>query len=143
MRVVVDASVSTKWLVDEEGTREARELLASEVLLIAPQLVLVEAGNAAWKKWLRGEITEEHAKEIARTLPQLFDQLYENRSLVQRAVDISVELEHPVYDSLYLALCEVENAELVTDDARLLRRLSDSGWTGYAHALRKVSDRSG
>lgn len=137
MRWVVDASVSVKWVVNEEGTREARELLAGEALLLAPQLVLVEAGNAAWKKWLRGEITEQHAKEIARTLPQLFDRLYDNRTLLQRAVDISMELEHPVYDSLYLALCEVENAELVTDDVRLLRRLTDVGWPRYARPLRQ------
>ena len=45
---VVDASVALKWFKQEGGSDEARTLLLREPL-IAPELILAEVLNAAWK----------------------------------------------------------------------------------------------
>ena len=46
MKCVVDASVAVKWLVEEPGSAEARELLAGEDSLLAPDLLVPEVCNA-------------------------------------------------------------------------------------------------
>ena len=47
----------------------------------------------------------------------------------------SAALDHPVYDCLYLALAEAEDARLVTADQRLLTRLRGSAWEELARPL--------
>jgi predicted nucleic acid-binding protein len=44
--------------------------------------------------------------------------------LLPRAMGLARRLGHPVYDCVYLALAEREDARFVTADQRLLRRAS-------------------
>ena len=46
MKVVVDASVAAKWLVDEEGSDAADTLLDGSFELFAPRLMASEVGSA-------------------------------------------------------------------------------------------------
>lgn len=50
MSLIVDASVAVKWFSEEEQSDLAETLLASMELLIAPDLVIAEIGNALWKR---------------------------------------------------------------------------------------------
>ena len=50
MRLVVDASVAVKWLVAEEESDAARELLESGEELHAPGLMASEIANALCRK---------------------------------------------------------------------------------------------
>ena len=59
-------------------------------------------------------------KQITRFVPA--------RELLLPALDISVELRHPIYDCLYLALADREGEMLVTDDRAFLRKTADSRW---------------
>jgi predicted nucleic acid-binding protein len=58
--VVIDASVALKWVIDEDGSEAARELLP-EQSLAAPDLMIVECANALWVKARRGAIHRELA----------------------------------------------------------------------------------
>ncbi|MBV8455806.1 MAG: type II toxin-antitoxin system VapC family toxin [Acetobacteraceae bacterium] len=55
--------------------------------------------------------------EIAANLPRFFDALVSASMLARRATAIAGQLDHPVYDCLYLALAEAEQTELVTAGA--------------------------
>jgi predicted nucleic acid-binding protein len=44
-------------------------------------------------------------------------------SLAPRALELALNLDHPVYDCFYLALAEAETAQMVTADRHLERRL--------------------
>jgi len=59
--------------------------------------------------------------------------------LSARAFALAHELDHPVYDCVYLALAEVEDARLVTADRRLLARLRGSAWQELARPPHRVS----
>ncbi len=118
MTLVVDASVAVKWLVDETDHLNARALLARGEDLLAPDFVLVEVGNVLWKKLRRGEVTEPQAVSGLATLPRLYDRLLPADLLIARALGLATELQHPVYDCLYLACAESAGARLVTADAR-------------------------
>ena len=50
MRLVVDASVAVKWLVEEEGSASAERLLEGDHDLHAPRLMVPEIANALWRK---------------------------------------------------------------------------------------------
>lgn len=118
--LVVDASVALKWCVDEPGSAEAVAVHGRR--LLAPDYLLVEVANVLCRKLRRGEATVPQVRAAMQTLPDAFDLLAPAPELLTRAVELAVALQHPVYDCLYLALAERENAEMVTDDAKLLAK---------------------
>ncbi|MBX3305363.1 MAG: type II toxin-antitoxin system VapC family toxin, partial [Nitrospira sp.] len=113
-----------KWFVEEPGSTAACAILTSGEVLLAPDLVLVEVGNTAWKKVTRGEITQEQGEAMLRALPLYFDRLVHPDVLIARAYALAHRLAHPVYDCLYLALAEQEDVRLITDDQRLMKVVS-------------------
>lgn len=119
MKLIVDASVAVKWLFTEEGTVESRQLLAHRIVLHAPDFILVEVANVIWKKAQRNEIADPqpYLEEFAR-LPDVVV-LRPSADLAPHAAAIALEIGHPVYDCLYVACAEVEEAPLVTADAKL------------------------
>jgi predicted nucleic acid-binding protein len=133
---VVDASVAVKWFfVREPLAAEAYALLCGELALIAPDIVVAEACNAAWKSLRLGRIQPDKLSELAATLPQYFAELADSAGLAPRAVAIAAQLDHPVYDCLYLSLAEARDLSLVTADARFLGRLSGTPWAARTVAL--------
>jgi predicted nucleic acid-binding protein len=122
--LVVDASVACKWFVAEKGSDSAEALLASGDGLIAPELIVPEVSNVAWLKLRRGEITDQQAIAMVAGLPDLLDEIVPTVQLASRALELARTLDHPAYDCFYLALAEVRQTRLVTDDRRLLTRLS-------------------
>jgi predicted nucleic acid-binding protein len=128
MSLVVDASVALRWFIEAPGSPEASALLEGDDPLIAPDLVVPEVTNAAWKLARAGEITREHAERIAAAAPSSFTALLGAAGLAVRALSLALELGHPVYDCLYLALAEAEKTRVVTADERLLRRVRGTPW---------------
>ena len=80
--------------------------------------------------------------EIAASLPRFFDALVSATALAPRAVAIAVQLDHSVYDCLYLALAEAEQATLVTADIQLLAKVSATSWGPWAINLSEYTPRS-
>jgi len=68
-------------------------------------------------------------------LPRFFDALVGAADLAPRAVAIARELDHPVYDCLYVTLAEERRAKLVTADTRLLQKLQQTRWEPNAQDL--------
>jgi predicted nucleic acid-binding protein len=123
MTLVVDASVALKWFIGEDGSDLAVALLSSGEPLIAPDLVLAEVCNAAWKSLRRHEIDQAQFDEVATDVTQVFQRLVPLDRLVRPAAALARALDHPVYDCFYLALAEAENVPLVTADRRLVAAL--------------------
>ena len=119
MTVVVDASIALKWFVNETGRERALRVLDAPERH-APDLIVAEAGNVAWKKAIRGEITGGQARFICASLRHYFVVLHRSEALIGRAIDIALRLRHPIYDCLYLACAKRAGARLVTADERLL-----------------------
>ena len=121
MTWVVDASVAVKWFVNEVRSAEARAVLASGQQIIAPDLIIPETCNAAWKKLTRGDISWEQGEAMVRALPLSFDRLAPTAPLSERALELAQRFDHPAYDCFYVALAESESAVLVTDDDQVIR----------------------
>jgi predicted nucleic acid-binding protein len=121
MTVVVDASVVTKWVLDENGSDRANAL-RDEDSLIAPSLVASEVGNALWKAVGRGDIDRTEALVVLRAVLRPFSRLVPNEQLSVRALEFAINLDHPIYDCFYLALAEREGVPLVSADAALVTK---------------------
>lgn len=117
--LVVDASVLVPILVHEPGSALARALAHAEPDLVAPELLLAEALNALWKKQRLGQIDDAARVEAVDLIGPPLVTLVPIPPLAVRASALARELDHPVYDCLYLALAEREAVPLVTDDRRL------------------------
>ena len=124
--LVIDASIAVKWVVEEEGTPQALRLLQRSKL-IAPELLVAECANILWKKVRRNELSNEEALLAARLLQSAEIELTPTRLLLEPATRISIELDHPAYDCIYLALAAERDCPFVTADERLLRKLDEGG----------------
>jgi len=119
---VIDASIAVKWVIEEQGTPEAL-VLRRKAKLIAPELLVAECANVLCKKVQRNELTKEEALLAARLLQGAEIELLPMRSLFEAATRISIELNHPAYDCMYVALAVANECTFVTADERFLRKL--------------------
>ena len=133
-KIVIDASVVIKWVVEENGTPDALALLQAGGLA-APDLLMVECANILWKKVRRGELLPDEAVMTARLIQGADIELFPTRHLLEIATSLAIELDHPAYDCLYLALA-LDNAwRFATADDRLQRKL---GQTSVADRLKRA-----
>ena len=119
---VIDASIAIKWVVEEEGTPQALAL-RQKAKLIAPELLVAECANILWKKVQRNELLKEEALLAARLLQGAEIELLPMRFLFEAATRMSIEIDHPAYDCLYLALAVEKKFQFVTADESFLRKL--------------------
>ncbi len=128
---VIDASLAIKWLVEEEGTVEALTIL-EKAKLSAPDLLIAESANIFWKKVRRGELSEDEAQVAARLLEQADIEILPTRHLLGSATRLAVELDHPAYDCIYLALAMERNWQFATADDHFRRRVREDRSSQYS-----------
>lgn len=117
--MIVDASALVTAL---RNAKSARTIADYEVS--APDLLVAETLNAFWKLARAGQTVPERST-ILRVLDQI--RLVPSRPHAGRAAQLAEQLDHSVYDCLYLALAEAEADVLITADARLERKARAGG----------------
>ena len=125
MNLVADASVAVKWYVPEAGFEEAGLVLAARadrIELCAPDIFVAETVNALMRKVRVGQSTAEQARAAADHLRRLAVPTLSTILLMDRALRLSLDLNHGFHDCLYLACAEHEDAVFVTADDRLARK---------------------
>ena len=117
-RIVVDASLALKWVLNEEYSDRATALGPGRQLLTSA-LFWAEAGNAIATRIRRGELDNTRGNDALRDLqnaPLRTKAL--DAQVVFAALSIANDLAHPIYDCCYLALALEEDATVVTADRR-------------------------
>jgi predicted nucleic acid-binding protein len=129
--VVVDASVSVKWFLSpayEPLCPEAAALygryLSKEIEFIIPDIFWAELGSAFWKAVRLGRFQRPSAEAAIASLMKCDLPTFSSAKLLERAFQIATKYDRSVYDSLYVALAEKSNAELITADERLANALA-------------------
>jgi predicted nucleic acid-binding protein len=124
MRYVLDASVAVKWRLPEPDSAKAIALKADYVNqiheLLAPDVFPIEVAHALSRAERRGILKPPEGSQALADFLRILPQLHESLVLLPRAFEISSQARIGVYDSLYVALAEGENAPLITADQRLL-----------------------
>ena len=135
MNLVIDASVACKWFFEENLSAEARALAESDAVFSAPDMILAECANVAWRRVSGGSVPEEHARAFLESLPQWFEFLVSSEQLHKVAFDMACALNHPVYDCQYLALAEREDSRMITADRAFIGRVRHSRWKNRIESL--------
>ena len=135
MKLVVDASVALKWLVEEEYSEAADNILDGRHELHAPRFMVSEVGNTLWRKAKMGEIERSLAGVLAAAIPEMGVHWNDDEAISADAVRLAVALDRPVYDCVYLALANRIGATLVTADERFANALAGTEHGGAVVAL--------
>ena len=118
---MVDASIAFLWFANEPDPGHADRLLETEALLLAPDLMMIEAANAWWKKLRRREMDLTDVEQAVTNLLAVGINWTSSAELIRSAARLASELGHPVCDCVYLALAAARSASLATVDERLRR----------------------
>jgi predicted nucleic acid-binding protein len=123
MRIVVDASVASKWYFDEPGHEAADRVLAARIAgeheLLAPDLIVPEFVNVLWKRVRRQECSRDAAQVVLELWETDRPSLVASSHLATQAFQLATALDQSVYDCLYLALALEIDAPLATADRQL------------------------
>jgi predicted nucleic acid-binding protein len=130
VNLVVDASVAIKWFAPEVLSPEAESLLDGGDDLFAPDLLLLECGNIIWKKVRLGELARADGDAALAALRSGPIRLLDTTPLVEQALQLAHEIQHPVYDCVYLASAEAVDAIVVTADRRFFEQCWSSKMGG-------------
>ncbi len=125
--LVVDANIGVKLVVLEPGRDELFVRISDEPELVAPDWLLVEAGHALWRKAKLGEIDQAKAEAALIALPGFFESLDSVTPLIARAQKLAFDLDHWVYDCVYLALAIDREAVLLTADKKFANAAKRAG----------------
>ena len=123
MTTIVDASVALQWFFVEEGSDRAMALLDGRALS-APSIWMAEAANAVWRRRALGEIERKEALALLADLGEAEVETVEIAGLIDAAYKIADDLNHPIYDCLYLAAAIERDTHVVTADKRFLRAVA-------------------
>ena len=115
-----------KWVVDEPGSEHAVRLIDGPTLS-APDLLISECANILWKKVRRGELSGDEASLAIELLVRADVELVPTRAIASRAMALSLDLDHPAYDCMYLALAIERGDAFVTADRRFVSLVLNSG----------------
>jgi predicted nucleic acid-binding protein len=133
VRIVIDASVAVKWVLDEPGSEAAVALCDQE--LIAPVLWLAEVANALWRRARIGEITNDQAAALVSELLNAPVASIAIEPHLEAALKLATEIDHPVYDCIYLALALHHRTHVVTADRRFVFAASSTAHAGSVRLL--------
>lgn len=122
--IVVDASLATKWLVQEADNDVALHFLRRfRTDLAAPDLLLNEVSSAIVRRANMREMTAADAVERVGEWIALWDRgpIAKYRltgGRIAEATQIALRLGHPLADCVYLALALELDCDLATCDAK-------------------------
>jgi len=128
--VAVDASVITKWFVDETYSEQARKLrddyIDLNVRLVVPRFARYEVLNALKYS---GAFGTKELIDVAMILEdyQFFEVPLDGR-YAEETIRISVEHGVTVYDASYVAVGKVRGIDVFTADERLLERIKEDAF---------------
>lgn len=116
--IVVDASVAAKWFLPEARAEAASALLATDYVLVAPDLIRLEVAGVFLRALRRGELSATDAEEADRTLCDAL-RLVPATDVLDAAFEIAGRHGGALYDAVYVAVARSLEAEVATDDEGL------------------------
>ena len=134
MLVVVDTSLTTKWVVTEQGTAQAEALrddaLRRDDPIYAPSLLIYETTNVVHDLARAGVLTWAEAEQAIEDVLVAVQVRITSPALAKRALDLArMSGQTYAYDTQFLAHAEAQGCELWTADARFQRAKQRHGFS--------------
>ena len=121
---VVDASVTVKWFIPEEGAEEALEIFQDHISgrdeIFVPDLLFYEVVNALRYK---NSLEPEGVMQFIETLSQIQPiRVGADDDFLKTVYHLAREIDVSVYDASYLILAERLQCVFVTADQKLAQK---------------------
>ena len=118
--MVVDTMVFAYALLGIEEFREDALAILEQVDTISvPDSLRVEMANVLWQWINHRKVAIETAFQVMDDTESLISQTLSGKDLWERALMLSVESNHPAYDTYFIAAAEMENTRVVSFDKKL------------------------
>ena len=137
---VLDASVVTKWFLDEVGSKAARALQGAHLEMAAPQFLFLELANVLWKQVRKGALDVAAGSKILSTLEEAPIQWQEDALLFHDAFLLAADTGRTAYDCLYLALARRKGSPLITADRKFFDAVSSGPLAEHILWIESVPD---
>ncbi|MGY9056790.1 MAG: type II toxin-antitoxin system VapC family toxin [Alphaproteobacteria bacterium] len=118
MSFVLDSDIVMKWFFQEPDHEAAKQLLASDLALHAPDLIVSEIARVVARRLNAGTITQAHATQAVIALPAMFQALHSCGPLVEPALAWSYQLNLPIDNCFYLACAQQLGCSLVSNNVQ-------------------------
>ena len=102
--------------------QEATQVLRTTPTIWVPDSIRAELGNVVWQWVLHRNVSKEQAELVLNDADLLFEEVTSTDSLWLTALELAVSQEHPVYDTIFVALALEKSSKVVTYDKKLLKR---------------------
>ncbi len=135
MKLVIDASVALKWVLEEDGSDLAIGLIERDELS-APDLLLIECANTLAMRVRRKLLSADDADLALSKIVAVPKRLHGSSGLVAHAQSLAIEMERSAYDCLYLALALATDTVMITADRKFAEAV-DRHWA-YACSIRML-----
>ena len=121
--IVIDSSALSKFLLREEGWEKVVPYLDPSSKPYSVDILVIEVVNVVWKYMRRYRlITREQALGIYEQVMKLVGgrviTLEPSKKYLREALEIALDYDLPIYDSLFLAQAKSLKAKIVTSDKR-------------------------
>lgn len=121
--IVIDSSVFSKFLLREEGWERVIPYFDPDLEPHAVDMLIIETTNVIWKYMRKYKlITREQALGLYEQMRKLIEEeviiLEPSEKYLREALEIAVDYDIPIYDSLFLAQARNLKAKLITSDRR-------------------------
>lgn len=118
--LIPDASVISKWLLDESDSDKARALrdlfLRGEVRFVVPSLAYYEVANGLrFNRLVKADLVDEFLEDLHG---YEMEEVGPSASLTLAAVETARSVGSTVYDATYLALAKAFDGTVVTADTK-------------------------
>jgi len=124
--VVIDTMIFAYALLGVPRFRdEALSVLTNAGEILVPDCFRAELVNVVWQWTHENAIPLSVGLNVLTDADALITQAISAEQLWERALELSVEANHPAYDTLFVALAEREDTQLVTYDIKLRRKFQD------------------
>ena len=139
--IVLDASFLVKLVLEEKGSEVAEALFKQWVghdeQIVTVDIALSESLNALWKHYLLlKDLSLDSFKEATRDLLILWSKLsiVSTYEIAKKAVEIAINKNMTIYDSVYLSLAQKYMATLATFDTKQSKKAHELGINTYPYA---------
>lgn len=137
--MILDVSVTIKWLITERWTDEARALLLERSDLAAPDLVDLEAASVLTRKVRQRVIDDAEASKLRLVHETMPMERFAWRGFEADAFEMSLRLYAGFYDCVYLAAAFHRDDVLITADSKFLNATrTDPVYRRYVRPLGDV-----
>ena len=119
MIAVLDAGAAIKIVFQESSVKTLSEYLKRADWVIAPDIFVSEVTNVFWKYHQFEDLPLNICENFLNKTIALIDDFIDAGELYQEAFSFSCQVNHPVYDSMYLICARRHNGIFVSADKKL------------------------